>query len=397
MKTTGDERECSTINNIRAVMSPRFEDTILKHFSGIEDPRIDRTKQHLLKDIIAIAILAVLSGADSWVAIETYAQAKQEWLQEFLALPNGIPSHDTIARVFAKLDPQAFEQCFQRWVESITYAVGAQVIPIDGKTIRQSFDRDRFQKAIHVVSAWASEHRLVLGQLKVDSKSNEITAIPKLLELLDIAGCIITIDAMGCQKEIATQIINQKADYVLALKGNQGKLSDEISRWFEKARSNDFAGIEHSYHQTTESAHGRISIRQYWSVPVSELDALPNQQQWSRLQSVGMVVCERRLWNKTTIEVRFYVSSLEYDAVVLAHAVRSHWGIENSVHWILDVTFNEDASRIRKDNAPLNFSVLRRLSLNLLSRDKTVSGSIAMKRYRAALDNNYLAKIIANV
>lgn len=378
-------------------MNPIFDDTILKHFSGLEDPRIERTKQHLLIDIVAIAILAVLSGANSWVAIETYAQAKHKWLQQFLELPNGIPSHDTTARVFARLNPEAFEQCFHRWVESITEIIGAQVIPIDGKTIRQSFDRDRLQKAIHVVSAWASTHRLVLGQLKVDSKSNEITAIPKLLELLDIAGCIITIDAMGCQKEIATQIVNQKADYVLALKGNQGKLADLVSLWFEKARSNDFEGIEHSYHSSTESAHGRIEIRQYWSVPVSELDALPNQQQWSGLRSVGMVVCERRLWNKTTIEVRFYISSLEYDALVLAHAVRSHWGIENSVHWILDVTFNEDASRIRKDNAPLNFSVLRRLSLNLLSRDTSIRGSIAMKRYRAGLDNNYLAKIIATV
>ena len=192
-------------------MTPKLEDTILKHFSGLEDPRIDRTKQHLLGDIIAIAILAVLSGADSWVAIETYAQAKQEWLQQFLALPNGIPSHDTIARVFARLDSQAFEQCFHRWVESITLAIGAQVIPIDGKTVRQSFDRERRQKAIHVISAWASEHRLVLGQIKVDSKSNEITAIPKLLELLDIVGCIITIDAIGCQKEIAAQIIGKKA------------------------------------------------------------------------------------------------------------------------------------------------------------------------------------------
>jgi predicted transposase YbfD/YdcC len=232
--------------------------------------------------------------------------------------------------VFSRLDPQAFEQCFHKWIESVTSAIGAQVISIDGKIVRQSFDRSGGKRAIHVISAWASEHRLVLGQFKVDSKSNEITAIPKLLEILDIGGCIITIDAIGCQKEIATQIINKRADYILALKGNQGKLYDYVSSWLQQARSNGFEGIEHSYHQTTESGHGRIEIRQYWSVPVSELDRLTNQQAWSGLKSVGMVVCERRLWNKTTIEVRFYISSLESDALVLGNAVRSHWGIENS-------------------------------------------------------------------
>ncbi|MHC5718626.1 MAG: ISAs1 family transposase, partial [Nostoc sp.] len=252
--------------------------------------------------------------------------------------------------------------------------------------VRQSFDRNGGQKAIHVVSAWASEHRLVLGQLKVDSKSNEITAIPKLLELLDIIGCIITIDAMGCQTEIARTIVAKKADYVLALKGNQGKLEDAVNSWFEKAKSTNFEGVDHSYHHTTESAHGRVEIRKYWSVvPVEQLGELPNQEKWLGLRSVGMVVCERRLWNQTTIEIRLYISSLEHDAVIFAHAVRSHWGIENSVHWVLDMTFHEDASRIRKDNAPLNFSVLRRLSLNLLDRDKTVRGSVAMKRYRAGL------------
>lgn len=378
-------------------MTASFDDTILKYFSSLEDPRIERTKQHELVDIVAIAILAVISGADSWVAIETYAQSKREWLETFLLLPNGIPSHDTIALVFARLNPQAFEQCFHRWVTSITEAIGAQVIPIDGKTVRQSFDRNSGQKAIHVVSAWASEHRLVLGQLQIDSKSNEITALPKLLELLDIVGCIITIDAMGCQKEIAATIIAKKADYVLALKGNQGKLEDAVNSWFEEAKSHNFEGVDYSYHHTTESAHGRIEIRQYWSVPVEQLEELPNMEKWLGLRSVGMVVCERRLWNKTTIEVRLYISSLEHDASVLAHAVRSHWGIENSVHWILDMTFHEDASRIRKDNAPLNFSILRRLSLNLLSRDKMVRGSIAMKRYRAGLDHNYLLQVITAI
>lgn len=378
-------------------MTPSFDDTILKHFSTVSDPRIDRTKQHLLLDIIAIAILAVLSGADTWVAIETYGQAKQEWLEQFLALPNGIPSHDTVARVFARIDPQVFEQCFLKWIESITEVIGAQVIPIDGKTMRQSFDRNKGQNAIHIVSAWASSHRLVLGQLKVNSKSNEITAIPKLLEILDIADCIITIDAIGCQKQIANQIINKKANYVLGLKGNQGKLYDEVTSWFERVRSNAFDGIQHSYHQTTESGHGRIEIRQYWSVPISEISGLTQQQVWSGFKSIGIVVCERRLWNKTTFEVRFYISSLESDALVLADAVRSHWGIENSLHWVLDVTFKEDACRIRKDNAPMNFAILRRLALNLLSRDKTVRGSIAMKRYRAALDNNYLTKVITAV
>lgn len=280
------------------------------------------------------------------------------------------------------------------WIESITESIGAQVIPIDGKTVRQSFDRCGGQRAIHLISAWASEHRLVLGQLKVDSKSNEITAIPELLEILDIAGCIITIDAMGCQKEIAKQIIDKGANYVLALKANQAKLYDSINSWFEQALSNCFHGSEHSYYQKTESGPGRIEIRQYWSVPVSELGGIANLQQWSGLKSVGMVVCERRLGNKTTIEVRFYISSLSSDALVLANAVRSHWGIENSVHWVLDMTFHEDASRIRKDNAPENFAILRRMALNLLIRDKTGRGSIAMKRYRAGLDNNYLTNII---
>ena len=271
------------------------------------------------------------------------------------------------------------------------------IIPIDGKQLCQSFDRKQGQQAIQVVSAWASQHRVVLGQVKVDAKSNEITAIPKLLEMLSIRGCIVTIDAMGCQKEIATQIIDKQADYVLALKGNQGKLYQQVSDWFEQARQREFRDMEHSYYTTTCSGHGRIEIRQCWSVPVSALGQLAHQEQWSGLKSVGIVVCERRLWNKTTVEVRFYISSLENNAQVLADAVRSHWGIENCLHWVLDVTFNEDATRIRKDHAPENFALLRHLALNLLNRDKSVKGSLRQKRYRAGLDNNYLVKVISSI
>lgn len=356
---------------------------------------MERTKDHLLIDIVAIAIFAVISGADGWVAIETYGQSKLEWLEQFLALPNGIPSHDTFARVFARLDPEVFGACFNSWIESITKVLGAQVIPIDGKTLKQSYDRNAKQKAIHLVSAWASEHRLVLGQMKVDKKSNEITAIPALLDVLEIAGCIITIDAMGCQKEIAAKIIGKQADYVLALKGNQGKLYEQVEAWFKQARSHEFAQLDYSYYQTTESNHHRIEIRQYWSVPVAALGGVHNQAQWKGLQSVVMVVSERRLWNKTTYNVRFYLSSLVSNAAMLANAIRTHWGIENNVHWVLDVSFKEDASRIRKENAAENFSLLRRMALNLLNREQTVKGSVRMKRYRAAMDNNYLLKVLA--
>ena len=244
-----------------------------------------------------------------------------------------------------------------------------------------------------MVSAWACGHRLVMGQVKVDSKSNEITAIPELLNLLEIAGCIITIDAMGCQKTIAQTIIDKKADYILTLKGNQGSLHSCVRQWFEQARAQGFEGIEYSYHQTTESNHDRIEIRKCWTVPVSVLGG-KYAQQWAGLCSIATIVSERRLWNKTTYEVRYYITSKASDAQILGQAVRSHWGIENSLHWVLDVTFAEDDSRIRKEHAPRNFSLLRHLAVNLLRQENTVRSSIAMKRYRAALDNDYLAKVV---
>lgn len=368
--------------------------SFLNHFETLTDPRIERSKEHLLIDIVAIAILAVISGADGWGAIELYGKTKYEWLKGFLELPNGIPSHDTFSRVFARLEPKQFQECFLSWVNSITQKLELEVIAIDGKTMKQSYDRNHSQKPLHIVSAWSSSHQLVLGQKKVNKKSNEVTAIPALLEMLEIAGSIITIDALGCQKEIAALIIKKKGDYLLALKGNQKLLHKDVKDWFELARKEKFAGREHSYYQQIEGGHHRVEKRQIWTVAVSELPSLHNQSLWTGLKTVVMVVSERRLWNKTTTEVRFYLSSLASNAEKISQAIRSHWGIENSLHWTLDVTFSEDKSRIRKDHSPENFALLRRLAVSLLKQEKGFKGSLKMKRYLAGMDNNYLVQIL---
>jgi predicted transposase YbfD/YdcC len=373
-----------------------LQESFLKNFESLNDPRIDRTKDHLLIDIVAISILAVISGAEGWVAIETYGKAKYEWLKKFLELPNGIPSHDTFSRVWARIEPSEFQECFQMWVNSITEKIGVEIIAIDGKTLRQSYDRKEKQKALHIVSAWSSSHQLVLGQKKVNAKSNEITAIPALVEMLEIENSIITIDAMGCQKEITSLIRKKKGDYIIALKANQKNLHQEIKEWFEIAESEQFKEREYSHYQSIETGHHRIDKREVIAVSVSNLPCLHNQSLWSGLKTVVMVKSERQLWNKTTNEVRFYISSVEKDAKTIGTAIRNHWGIENSLHWTLDVTFSEDKSRIRKDNAPENFALLRRLALNLLKQDKTFKGSLKMKRYKASMDNDYLTQILAS-
>ena len=368
--------------------------SFLNHFETLTDPRIERSKEHLLIDIVAIAILAVISGADGWGAIELYGKTKYEWLKGFLELPNGIPSHDTFSRVFARIEPKQFQECFLSWVNSITQKLELEVIAIDGKTMKQSYDRNQSQKPLHIVSAWSASHQLVLGQKKVNKKSNEVTAIPALLELLEIEKSIITNDAMGCQKEIAALIIKKKGDYLLALKGNQKLLHKDVKDWFHLARKEEFAGREHSYYQQIEGGHHRVEKRQIWTVAVSELPSLHNQSLWTGLKTVVMIVSERRLWNKTTTEVRFYLSSLASNAEKISQAIRSHWGIENSLHWTLDVTFSEDKSRIRKDHSPENFALLRRLAVNLLKQEKGFKGSLKMKRYLAGMDNNYLVQIL---
>jgi len=371
-----------------------LEESFIQNFSALNDPRIERSKEHLLIDIVAISILAVISGAEGWVAIETYGQAKYEWLKEFLSLPNGVPSHDTFSRVWSRIDPSEFQECFQVWVSSITKKLGVEVIAIDGKTLKQSYDRQAQQKALHIVSAWSSSHQLVLGQKKVNDKSNEITAIPALIEMLEIEGGIVTIDAMGCQKEITRLIPQKKGDYIIALKANQKGLYQEIKAGFETAEAEGFNNREYSNYQQIETGHHRLEKREVITLSISSLPRLRNQSLWTDLRTVVMVKSQRKLWNKTTTEVRFYISSIEKDPQKIGNAIRSHWGIENCLHWTLDVTFSEDKSRIRKDNAPENFALLRRLALNLLKQEKSVKGSLKMKRYRASMDNDYLTKVL---
>ena len=368
---------------------------LLDHFKDLEDPRVEYLVNHYLLDIIGLTICAVICGADTWVDIETYGRAKADWLRQFLALPNGIPSHDTIARLFAALNPEALQTCFLSWVRSVAQLSAGEVIAIDGKTLRHSYDRGGGKGAIHMVSAWASQNRLVLGQVKVADKSNEITAIPELLQVLDLHGCIVTIDAMGTQKEIAQQIIEGGGDYVLSLKGNQGNLHEDVEQLFSWAQQQAFQAIEHEFCQTLDGAHGRIEIRRHWLL--GETEHLIDASLWTGLQRVGLVESERRLAGQPpTLERRYYLVSLDGGVEQFAQAVRSHWGIENQVHWVLDVAFNEDASRIRKDHAPENLALMRQVALNLLRQDASAKGGIKNRRLRAGWDDDYLLRILAN-
>jgi predicted transposase YbfD/YdcC len=366
--------------------------SIRTYFADLTDPRMERTRHHNLMDIVVIAICAVICGADGWLDIAAYGASKHAWLKTFLELPNGIPSHDTFRRVFCLLNPAAFQECFQRWIDALSEGLGIKRIAIDGKVMRRSFDRASGKTALHMVSAWATEQHLVLGQVAVDSKSNEITAIPKLLDLLDISGAIVTIDAMGCQKEIAAKIRDGGGDYVLSVKENQPHLLEDIQLYFERGLDTDFAGMEYSCHEEVYQGHGRVET--HYVHTIVNPKGIRNQDQWQDLRAITFILSERQEAGKEmTEEVRYYIGSKATKAKSYASYVRGHWGIENGQHWILDVCFQEDQSRMRTDHSPENMALLRRLALSLLKRHGK-KGSVRGKRLKSGWNDQMLIEVL---
>jgi predicted transposase YbfD/YdcC len=354
---------------------------------------MDRTKRHSLTDILTIAICAVICGAEGWTQVEEFGRAKLKWFRTFLRLPNGIPSHDTFGRVFAKLAPEAFEACFVKWIETLAHKSQGRLIAVDGKTIRRSLDQAGNKAAIHMVSAWCQANHLTLGQVATEAKSNEITAIPKLLKLLDLHGAVVSTDAMGCQKRIANQIIEQKADYLLQLKANHGSLYEDVKLLFDQGLRDDCQGIAYATAQSVGKGHGRIEKRQIWTT--WQTDWFAQHSQWKGLGCFVCVESERLVQGTCSKERRYFISSLDgREPSRLLELTRGHWTVENQLHWCLDVQFREDDCRIRQGHAAENFSRLNRIALNLLKRQTKHKAGIKTKRLRAGWDHDYLLKVL---
>jgi predicted transposase YbfD/YdcC len=367
--------------------SASFQD----HFRDLQDPRVERTRKHPLINVLFIAVCGVLSGANSFASIHEFAVDRRHWFARYLDLSNGIPSDDTLARVLARLDPGAFEKCLLSWIQAVQEVTANRLIAIDGKTLRGSYDRADGRAAIHMVSAWASENKLSLGQVVVHEKSNEITAIPQLLALLDVAGALVTIDAMGCQKEIAAEIRRGEGDYVLAVKQNQPTLYERVEAAIDVASEADPEDFEE--HVTSEKGHGRQETRTYAVMPAPE--SIDPEGQWCDLKAIGIATSERIDGRgHHSLESRYYILSRVLSATEFAEAVRGHWGIENSLHWQLDVSFREDGCRVRRDHAPANLSVIRRFALGLLKRETSCRRGIETKRLKCAANDEYREKAL---
>jgi predicted transposase YbfD/YdcC len=359
-------------------------------FGGMRDPRVVGRTAHELTDILFLTLCAVLCGMDDWESIEEWGKEREDWLRQFVEVKNGIPSHDTISRVFAALDSATFQACFIRWMSGLCPSLEGQIVAIDGKTARGSHHRRCGKQAIHMVSAFVCGHGLTLGQLKTDEKSNEITAIPELIAALDLKGSTVTLDAMGCQKEIAKVIVEKGADYVMGLKGNQGTLSDKVKEFFDVTEWLNYKDFSSWGHGTEEKGHGRVQTRRYVALACDNWELI---EAWAGMKSVTMVESLRQTDTECTSEKRYYISSLAADSEKIAHAIRSHWEIENRLHWCLDVSFNEDASRIRTDHASENMNIVKKIAMNLL-RLNPLKRSLPKKRLKACLNNQYLAEVL---
>lgn len=366
---------------------------VLRVLGQVEDPRVNRTKRHSLTDILFVTICAVISGADSWTEVELFGKTKLEWLRRFAPLVNGVPSHDTFGRVFARLNPVQLEGCFLQWMSALAEATAGRLIAIDGKTIRRSFDKAGGKAAIHMVSAWCEANHLVLGQVATDEKSNEITAIPHLLDLLDIRHAVVTIDAMGCQKAIAAKIVEGKGHYVLQLKENQPALHALVKETFDELTGRGIPCVPVRYHEETDAGHGRVETRRIWTTDWT--DWYQDRAEWARLKSFVCVESIRHVGAHTSTERRYFISDLDgRDAKAMLGYVRGHWGIENQVHWSLDMTFREDTLRNRVGHSAENLSRIRRLALNLLRREKSCRVGAKGKRLRAAMEPDYLLQVL---